>query len=329
MAETSYLWNTNGTGDGKSGGYNQADWGIIAKILGACVGYEGVAPGYRSELLPAANGANTVSVAAGGALVDGKPYDSSASVNVNIPSAQGAGNTRYDRITLRATWSSQTVRIFRVEGLDAGSPTIPAPATSVGSLYDVTLATVLVNTSGAVTVTDARTKATMPAGLITGTQLVAGTLTPTQVANRSRYVPIGSIWPVVSGTGAMTVDSFPDSVISAGTVHFRVPADYISSGHFHLVGYGISGTGNARWQYVVYAGALGEVYTHDTIGPTLATVAVPAASAWGNVLDIDLSAIIVPGDCVEVWVSRLGSDGADSYSGVVMGAPEFSYVADS
>jgi len=156
MAQQSWLWNTDGTGDGKIGGYTQADWAIIAAILGACCGYEGVAPAYRNELAPAANGANTVRVATGGAVVDGKPYDSSTAVDVNVPSASGAGNTRIDRIVLRADWTAQTVRLTRLAGVDAASPSAPAITQTPGSVYDIMVCQVLVNTAGAVTVTDER-----------------------------------------------------------------------------------------------------------------------------------------------------------------------------
>jgi hypothetical protein len=102
-------------------------------------------------------GANTARIATGGALVDGKPYDSDANVDVNIPSAVGGGNTRIDRIVLRASWGAQTVRITRIAGTDAASPTAPAITQTPGTTYDILLYQALVNTSGTVTLTDERT----------------------------------------------------------------------------------------------------------------------------------------------------------------------------
>ena len=161
MSEWSGWWTTDGTGDGAASGYTQVQLGYVAKVLAACGGFEGVAPGLLNECAPTANGANTVAVNTGGGLVDGKPYYNSASVDVNIPSAVGAGNTRIDRIVLRAGWAAQTVRITRIAGTDAASPSAPALVQTPGTTYDISLCTVLVNTAGAVTVTDARTMAAL------------------------------------------------------------------------------------------------------------------------------------------------------------------------
>ncbi len=162
MAETSFWWTTDGIGDGKIGGYTRADHSLWTTILAACCGKEGVAPGYGNALAAAANGANTVTVPTGGALVDGKPYNNSTPVDVTIPSASGAGNTRIDRVVLRADWAAQTVRITRIAGVDAASPSAPAPETTSGTLYDILICQVLVNTAGAVTVTDERVMADVP-----------------------------------------------------------------------------------------------------------------------------------------------------------------------
>ena len=159
MSEWSGWWTTDDTGDGAASGYTQVELGYVAKVLAACSGFEGVAPGLLNECNPTANGANTVAVNTGGALVDGKPYHNSASVDVNVPSASGAGNTRIDRIVLRAGWAAQTVRITRIAGTDAASPTAPALTQTTGTTYDISLCTVLVTEAGAVTVTDARTMA--------------------------------------------------------------------------------------------------------------------------------------------------------------------------
>lgn len=155
MAEDSYLWTTGGAGDG-SATYTRADWQRIAKIIGAVHGHEGVAPALLNALAGSVTGANTVQINTGGALVDGKPYDSDAAVNVNIPSAVGVGNTRIDRVVLRADWTAQTVRITRIAGTDAASPTAPAITQNSGVTYDIKLYQALVNTSGTVTLTDER-----------------------------------------------------------------------------------------------------------------------------------------------------------------------------
>jgi hypothetical protein len=156
MTSMSYLWNCpGGAGDGLNS-LTRADWSTISKIFSACNGPEGVAPGYGNGLEGTVTGANTVSINSGGALVNGKPYNNDAALVVNIPSAVGAGNTRKDRIVLRADWTAQTVRIFRIAGIDAASPTAPATTQISGTLYDVPLYVATVTTAGTVTLTDER-----------------------------------------------------------------------------------------------------------------------------------------------------------------------------
>ena len=151
MTQDSYLWTTGGAGDG-SATFTRSDWSKIAKIFSACLDDEGVAPNYLSQFAGSVPAANTFRVAAGAALVDGKPYDSDANVDTNIPSAVGGGNTRIDRIVLRADWTAQTVRVFRIAGTDAAAPTPPAITQNSGTTYDIMLYQVRVNTSGTVTI---------------------------------------------------------------------------------------------------------------------------------------------------------------------------------
>jgi hypothetical protein len=115
----------------------------------------------------------------GGAVVDGKPYKNDANVDVNIPSAVGGGNTRIDRIVLRANWTAQTVRITRIPGTDAGSPVAPAITQTPGTTYDIMLYQALVDTSGTVTLTDERVF-----GQSGGMSLLPDAVDDTRVGNR-------------------------------------------------------------------------------------------------------------------------------------------------
>jgi hypothetical protein len=156
MAETSGFWTTSGTPAGHQvAGYTQSHHSKALSIAAAVGRKEGVAVGYLNELKPTVTGANTVSVASGGALVDGKYYENSAVVAVNIPIAT-SGNTRIDRIVIQATWGSFIAKIVRLTGIDSGSPTPPALTKNTGSVYEIPICQVLVNSSGAVTVTDER-----------------------------------------------------------------------------------------------------------------------------------------------------------------------------
>lgn len=179
MAEFAGFFTTGASvGDQQVGGYTQAQMSIAQKITSSVNGPEGVAADYLNELAGTVGGANTVSINTGGALLDGKWYNNDASVNVNIPSAVGGGNTRIDRIVLRCSWAGFTVRITRIAGTDAASPTAPALTTTPGTLYDILLYQALVNTSGAVTLTDERAFA-----LINTPEIADGAITAVKLAD--------------------------------------------------------------------------------------------------------------------------------------------------
>lgn len=162
MTEKSGFWNTEGVspvGD-QLDGYNEIVWSDAASILASCSGFEGVGASLLNALEVTATDLNEVTVDIGGAVVDGKWYKNDAGKAVVIPSAVGGGNTRIDRIVLRCSWAGYTVRIHRIAGTDAATPTAPAITQTSGTTYDITLAQVLVDTSGNCTVTDERVIAT-------------------------------------------------------------------------------------------------------------------------------------------------------------------------
>jgi len=119
-------------------------------------GNRGVLKGWANELV-VAGVATPVTVATGGAIVYGMPYENTlVPVNVVVPTP--TNDTRYDYIVLRRDWAAQTVRVTRIVGVEGGG--IPAltqsPAPSGSGIYDVPLATVAIDIAGAITVTDAR-----------------------------------------------------------------------------------------------------------------------------------------------------------------------------
>lgn len=152
MTELSYLWTTSGSPSGDQvASYTQAHWAVIGRILAACSHFEGIAPNFLNEFAVTFPSANTARVASGGAVVDGKPYQNDSNVDVNIPSATGGGNTRIDRIVLRVSWSGFSVRLTRIAGVSASSPTPPAITQTSGTTYDIMLYQVRVTTGGTVT----------------------------------------------------------------------------------------------------------------------------------------------------------------------------------
>ena len=156
--QNSWLWSTSSSGDGSASGYTQSDWSKILKVVGSCHGLEGVGD-YLNEY-SASHAFETVLVDTGGALVDGKPHECTTAGSVAVTSAVGAGNTRIDRIALRANWaggaSPNTVRIVNIPGIDAAIPTAPSLTTTSETTYDIALWQALVNESGIIALTDER-----------------------------------------------------------------------------------------------------------------------------------------------------------------------------
>lgn len=136
--------------------YTQTHDAIATRVIAACSGFEGVAPGYLNELSATATAANTVRVDTGGAIVDGKWFVNDAAQDVTIASA-GAGLTRIDRIVLRCNWAAWNVSVYTVTGTDHATPTAPTITQTSGTTYDILLWQALVNDAGAVTLTDERT----------------------------------------------------------------------------------------------------------------------------------------------------------------------------
>jgi len=185
MSEFSGHWTTDAaTPEGhQQASYTQAQNSTIQKVLAACAGFEGVAAGYLNSLAGTVTGANTVAINTGGGVVDGKVYQNDASLNVNVPSAVGGGNTRIDRIVLRASWAAFTVVVTRIAGTDAASPVAPAITQTSGTTYDIMLYQALVTTAGAVTLTDERVYGKVATGGITDGAVTTAKIAASQITN--------------------------------------------------------------------------------------------------------------------------------------------------
>ena len=199
MAEISRFWTTDGVGDGSSGGYTQAQFAeFVRQTLMTSLTTEGVLKGIGNEL--AVSGTSSpLSVASGSGLVYGLFYANDAAITtgseVTIPTPSTA--TRIDRIVLRAGWSAQTIRVFRIAGTEGLSA--PALTQVVNTTWDIPLATVSITTGGTITVTDARTFVKTPgaygylddSSIINAAQLVAGAVTEAKIGTGAAPGPAG------------------------------------------------------------------------------------------------------------------------------------------
>lgn len=157
MAEKSMLWTTGSTGDGLSP-YSQTEWIKLFRRLfvNDQRASQGVLVGFNNALAVSSGAVDQVTVATGGAIVDGFPYENDASLNLAI--TRPAVGTTGGRVSLRANYAAQTVRATVTRNTD-GVAGIPALTQSDGVTWDIPLATFTITTGGVVTVTDARSYA--------------------------------------------------------------------------------------------------------------------------------------------------------------------------
>ena len=217
MAETSGFWTTSGTGTGDQvASYTQAHHSTALTLAAGAKSLDGVATGYLNGLAVTA-GSGKVSVASGGALVDGKWYTNSAAMDIFIPTPT-AGTSRIDRIVLRADWSSYTVRCVRLAGTASSIPAVPALTQTRGGTFEIAIAQVRVTSAGVITVTDERYPAentqTMPVLAVGEVEtLVASSSIPV------RQIIIPEHW---DGATLTNVSAGVFTVSSSGVVTVRV-----------------------------------------------------------------------------------------------------------
>ncbi len=148
MAEISRPWDGIVTGD--AGPYSDDQWtNVWATLLGPTVATEGVFFEQLNDLDLSGLPASPVTIETGRAMVDGSWYESDSNVSVTIPTP--AANPRIDRIVLRKDWALQTIRITRIAGAEAASPTPPAITQVDGTTWDTVLWQVFVTTGGVIT----------------------------------------------------------------------------------------------------------------------------------------------------------------------------------
>ncbi len=151
MAEKSILWTTGATGDGATA-YTQAEVIRWQRQFFIGADNEGVAKDYLNEMATTGT-SSPVATNTGAAYVHGFPYWNTTSVDTAI--ATPSGNTRIDRLVLRANWAAQTIRITRIAGTE-GSGTPPALVQTDGTTWDNPLYQASITTGGVITLTDER-----------------------------------------------------------------------------------------------------------------------------------------------------------------------------
>lgn len=152
MTEKSFYWGGTTVGDASLAPYDDDEFSDLwRKLFQKDRTTEGVLHDYENEL-EITGVASPLVIATGAAMVDGKFYENDAAMTIDIPTPAAA--TRIDRIVLRKEWSTQTVRVARVAGVEGGG--VPALTQNDGDTWEIPLAQASITIGGVITVTDER-----------------------------------------------------------------------------------------------------------------------------------------------------------------------------
>lgn len=161
MTERSRFWDGTSLGDATDAPYSAQEF---SQVMLGMLGQGNTSPwqrsfvsfgqGYGVGSLLVTGTSSPVNIASGAACVAGLWYYLDAPTTIAVPTP--AANPRRDRIVLRVDWASQTVRLARLAGSEAATPTAPALTQVLGTTWEVSLATAYITTGGVITVTDER-----------------------------------------------------------------------------------------------------------------------------------------------------------------------------
>ena len=232
MAEISMMWGGTSTGDaGPYEDYDFTDW--LRKMFVVDNTVEGVLAGYANKLQVTNPAGNTIRVATGAALIDGKFYENT-DVKDSTISNPSAGNNRYDRVVLRKDWVSQTIRIAILTGTEAASPTVPTVTQIDEDTWEISICRIYITDAGVITLTDEREYLRFELAKVDERQ--GGSATAWGTAGSTSYVPgaanlyVGTATLTVSGgsaTGTVTVIYGTALAYTAVVVVIGNNADYI------------------------------------------------------------------------------------------------------
>lgn len=339
MTEQSFPWD-GVAGDGGPYGHAEMMDFFFRMVLNG-TGNRGPLKGWLDEL-EVAGAASPLSVGAGAAVVYGMFYHSDGAVGVGV-STPSAGNSRYDRIVVRRDWTAQTVRLARVVGVAAAAPAIPALTQVAGAIYEIPLATALIDDAGVITLTDDREfcqfTTAWPANAVGSEHILIGSLGPASVQDRTRYWVVGAGQieaDSVAGASWVAGASYdywdmPDAANDAIWAIFFVPTDYDDT---HVTIYlwstpdvngGLGPAENVEWDWSADVGPAGPGLANTSGTATVDQSTRVNTTAYRDQL---CQVAVNAGDVIVLWVSRDGV--ADSYNNDMrLFGLEPSYNADS
>lgn len=278
MAQVSYPWGGTVTGDATEAPYSDDEWSDLWSMLFT---YDrttqgvmtSARSGYSGNLAVTNPSGLTLRVATGIAVVDGKVYLNSASVDNSIPD-----NTNWNIVVLRKDFATQTVRVALKSGYASEAAALAALTQTDGTTWEIPLATANGDGAGGVsTLTDQRALLKHTADRTRRFFVSAYTAyNVTDVADVGR----GEDWQGVI---------MPDAKLSQAGATFVVPDDYLSGLSVRAVFVSDTWVGTALSIYVKQEfryGSIGEsASVHSSLGAyaqLLATIgeliAIPATT---------------------------------------------------
>lgn len=272
---------------------------------------QGVIRGKLNAL--ATTGASTpIATNTGWAVVNGKLYKNTASVNTAVSSPAAA--TRIDRLVIRVdyTASPETGVLTLIAGAEGGAA--PAVTQVDGTTWDLPLYQVSITTGGVITLTDER--AYIGDGHVATASLADSAVTAAKIANRTRVVgiPCTGGWDLapleLDRTNAHPYGGpLADGTSTQMFGYFYVPSDYVSDGVVIPVVYA-EGTGNLYALQTLYYAATGE--TPGSVGTAVTTQAVTNTKVT-NCTSIQTAMTgIAAGDHVMIMFQRTGGNASDT-----------------
>jgi hypothetical protein len=269
-------------------------------------------------------------------------YDSDTANTVNIPTPS-SGFSRYDRIVLRRDWSVQTVRLARVSGVAAITPSIPSLTQTALVTWEIPLATILIDDAGTITITDTREfcapSTEWPANVVEAGMYAEGAITTALRPDRTRWEARGAneirgdaanpcTWVVGASYDYW---QFADAAFNRGWAYFQAPAGLVGTLDFYVwsipnVNGAGAGAENAQWDYSIYYGTFDVVPTNAT-----GTTNVDQQARVNTTFYADAFAAAIPATEGDVIAVRLSRDGAaDSYNSAMrVLAIEMRWTADA
>jgi len=276
MAERSLFWDGIAVGDAVAVTQTHLhDWFYRSVINGT--GNRGPIKGWRDEL-EVTGISSPITVAAGGACVYGMLFDSDSAATVNV-STPTSGTSRYDLIVARRTWAVQGVRIARVAGVAGVIPAVPTVTQTAGTIWEVPLATLLIDDAGNITTTNTREFCTYttewPANIVTAGMYEEGAISAALRPDLVRYDLKGAgqftpdnVTPCTRAAGA-SYDfwNFADAAFNRGWAYFLVPEGIVGNPTFYIwstpvVNGAGAGVENCQFDYSIYYGSSGTALTN-------------------------------------------------------------------